>query len=64
MTVIHTIPNCPWCLRAKALLDALNMEYEEIQGKHPDWPTAPAIVVDGILIGGFTELARHVRTKC
>lgn len=58
---IHTIPNCPWCLRAKKLLELTGVEYEEVSGKHPDWPTAPYIVIDGNPIGGFTELADYVR---
>jgi glutaredoxin len=59
---IHTIQNCPWCVRAKKLLELMGVEYEELSGKHPDWPTAPYIVIDGKPIGGFTELANHVRS--
>jgi glutaredoxin len=61
-TIIHTIPNCPWCVKAKTLLDLMGVEYEEIQGKHPDHPTAPYIIIDGKPIGGFTELSNHVRS--
>lgn len=59
--VIYTMDNCPWCQRAKLLLDMMGAEYEEIQQKHPDWPTFPAILHEGTLIGGFTELADYVR---
>lgn len=58
---IHTLSMCPWCVRAKKLMDHLGWEYEEVSGKHPDWPTVPYIVVEGKGIGGFTELARYVR---
>lgn len=27
---IHTIPNCPWCVRAKKLLELMGVEYEEM----------------------------------
>jgi glutaredoxin len=63
MYTIYTSKTCPWCVRAKLLLDKLGAEYEEIVQKHPDWPTVPAIIKDGTLIGGFTELARSVRTS-
>ncbi|MGA1718448.1 MAG: glutaredoxin domain-containing protein, partial [Aquiluna sp.] len=53
---------CPWCVRAKKLLELMGVEYEEVSGKHPDWPTAPYIILDGNPIGGFTELANHARS--
>jgi len=59
---IHTLTNCPWCVKAKALLTAMGLEYEEVLGRHPDWPTAPYIVIDGKPIGGFTELADYARS--
>lgn len=58
---IHTIENCPWCIKAKKLADLLQLEYEEVLGKHPDWPTAPYILGDGEPIGGFTEFAAFCR---
>ena len=61
---IYTTENCPWCKRAKLLVEALGHEdYEEIQEKHPDWPTYPAIVHEGNLIGGYTELAWKIRNS-
>jgi glutaredoxin len=63
MVKIYTSETCPWCVRAKALLTRLGYDYEEILQKHPDWPTVPAIIMDGTLIGGFTELARSVRAS-
>lgn len=61
MYTIYSSKTCPWCQRAKLLLDKLGAEYEEIVQKHPDHPTVPYIVRDGVPIGGFTELARSVR---
>jgi glutaredoxin len=63
MYTIYSSKTCPWCQRAKMLLDRLGANYEEIFQKHDDWPTYPAIIKDGTLIGGFTELARSVRTN-
>lgn len=58
---IYTLPNCKWCQRAKKLCDALGIEYTEQEGKHPDWPTVPYVVLDGEAIGGFTEFAARCR---
>ena len=59
---INTLPNCPWCLKAKRLMDLKGIEYTELNGKVDNYPTVPYIVVDGQEIGGFTELARFVRS--
>ena len=58
---INTIENCPWCVKAKKLLDLKEIEYTEVNGKVDNWPTVPYIEIDGQVIGGFTELARYVR---
>ena len=60
---IWTIPNCPFCIKAKKLLDLKGIEYEEMLGFHPDWQTVPYITFDGESIGGFTELTRYVRSN-
>jgi len=60
---VYTREDCPWCSRAKLLLDKMGANYEEVSQKHPDWPTYPAIVAEGNLIGGFTELARSIRVS-
>lgn len=56
--IIYSLPECPWCRRAKALLEARGVDYKEVLQKHPDHPTVPYIIVDGKPIGGFTDLAR------
>ncbi|MFQ5915529.1 MAG: FAD-dependent oxidoreductase [Nitrospinota bacterium] len=59
---------CPWCHRAKALLDGKGVRTEEIfvSGDTPGWDamiartggrTTPQILIDGEVIGGYTELA-------
>jgi glutaredoxin 3 len=66
---IYTTRWCGYCVRAKTLLDARGLEYEEIslddevgfRQKLLDvtggW-TVPQILVDGEPIGGYTELWR------
>ena len=61
--LVWTIPNCPFCIKAKKLLDLKGIEYEEMSGFHPDWKTVPYIELDGEPIGGFTELTRYVRSN-
>lgn len=65
---LYTTPSCPFCVRAKRLLeargipfreidvaddDALRMEIMERTGRR----TVPQIFIDGRSIGGFEELA-------
>jgi glutaredoxin 3 len=65
---MYTTTWCGYCVRAKALLDSRGLDYEEI---HLDdagfrarlheltggW-TVPQILIDGRVIGGYTELWR------
>jgi len=60
---IWTIDKCPYCVRAKKLLDLKGIEYKEMLGFHPDWKSVPYITLDGEPIGGFTELARFLRNS-
>jgi glutaredoxin 3 len=64
---IYTTRWCGYCVRAKALLDARRVPYEEIsldddpafRGRLLDltgrW-TVPQILIDGRPIGGYSEL--------
>jgi glutaredoxin 3 len=64
---MYTTAWCGYCVRAKALLDAKELEYDEIsldddaafRARLHDltggW-TVPQIVIDGDPIGGYTEL--------
>jgi glutaredoxin 3 len=66
---MYTAPWCGYCVRAKALLDARGVEYEEVDldddpafrrklfDETGGW-TLPQIVVDGRSIGGYAELWR------
>ena len=65
---IYTTPSCPFCVRAKRLLQARGIAYDEIDvAGDPDLRadliqrtgrrTVPQIFIDGEPIGGFEELA-------
>ena len=65
---IYTTSYCPFCVRAKQLLQSKNIPYVEhnMDGKDDElvalknrtgWRTVPQIFIDDELIGGFTELA-------
>jgi glutaredoxin 3 len=69
---MYTTAWCGYCLRAKALLEARGVDYDEVDlGDDPrfrarlneltgGW-TVPQIVVGGRPIGGYTELRRLER---
>jgi glutaredoxin 3 len=65
---VYTWSNCPFCVRAKDLLNRKGAQFEEINldGKDKELAqlrertgqrTVPQIFIDGKLIGGFTDLA-------
>ena len=65
---IYTTSYCPFCVRAKQLLQSKNIAYVEhnMDGKDEElialknrtgWRTVPQIFIDDELVGGFTELA-------
>jgi len=65
---IYTTPNCSFCVRAKRLLDARGIAFEEIDLandhalreeviERTGRRTVPQIFIDGRSIGGFEELA-------
>ena len=58
---INTLPDCPWCERAKILMAAFGIRYTELDGKVDNWPTVPYIEVDGEAIGGFSEFSQFCR---
>ena len=64
---VYSKQQCPYCVRAKALLQKKGVAYEEIDVEHDDakrtWlvetsgqRTVPQIFVDGRPLGGFSEL--------
>ena len=70
---LYSTDACSFCVRAKALLDARKLEYEEINlERDPDGRAElarrtgmlsfPQILVDDELIGGFMELVAADRS--
>jgi glutaredoxin 3 len=67
--VVYTMDYCPYCERAKALLQRKGISFEEIRLSEEDdasWDalekrsgmkTMPQIFADDRLIGGYTDLA-------
>ena len=67
---IYTTPFCPFCIRAKRLLDSENLSYEETDvsvsralreamSKRAEGRTSvPQIFIDDVPIGGSDELAK------
>ncbi len=64
---VYTKRNCPYCVRAKALLDRKGVAYEEIDAEHDDalrtWlveatgqRTVPQIFVGDRSLGGFSDI--------
>jgi len=73
---IYSIPNCPYCSKAKMLAENHNAVHETVykmMGKEfqaadvrelfPTARTFPQIVVDGESIGGYTELEKLLSGK-
>jgi len=70
---IYTTPYCPYCVRAKQLLDSKEVAYEEIdvsdRSLRPDMTkitggtTVPQIIIAGNPIGGCDELYALERTN-
>jgi glutaredoxin 3 len=64
--LMYTTERCPFCIRAKALLDARGVAYREINlERDPEgraelvrktgMMTFPQVIIDGELVGGFQE---------
>ncbi|WP_448202813.1 glutaredoxin 3 [Azospirillum sp. sgz302134] len=66
--VIYTTPFCPYCSRAKRLLDSKGVTYEEIDlymqpGRRDEMvqraegrTTVPQIFIDGVPVGGSDDI--------
>ncbi len=66
---VYSTRNCPFCVRAKALLTSKNMEYTEIRVDTDEERlhemversgnrTVPQIFINDVSIGGFDELVQ------
>ncbi len=68
---IYTKDDCPYCQMAKAALQSINVSFseqklhrdftrEQIREKFPMAKTFPIIVLDGFVLGGYTEFKEHL----
>ncbi len=71
---IYTSSYCPYCIRAKQLLDSKGIEYDEVNlDKNPEkkietmqklnWRTVPIILIGDELIGGYDQLVSLERAN-
>jgi glutaredoxin 3 len=70
---LYSMPNCAYCVRAKALLDQHGLAHDEVVLDDPSLDlradlerltgghTFPQIVIDGFTIGGYSELVALLR---
>ena len=72
MNEIYTTQTCPWCHRAKLLLDRHGIDYSEIDVttdrerqiemiKRSERQTVPQIFLHGEHIGGYDDLVEHLK---
>ena len=72
MYKIYSTKSCGYCVRAKSLLAANNLPFEEVyvdesaenfdemKNVAPNMKTVPVITLNGMLVGGFYELKEKV----
>lgn len=69
--IVYSKPNCPYCVRAKHLLENLNVKYtekvvgvdttrEELLEAAPNARTVPQIIINGEVIGGYDQLNSYI----
>lgn len=65
--IMYSKDPCPYCVNAKRLLKDKGVEFEEIDltnnldemnrlKNELNWRTVPMILIDGKLIGGYTDM--------
>ena len=70
--IVWSKNNCPFCVQAKNLLKLKGIEFEErniengwnradLLSAVPGARTLPQVFLDDKLIGGFTDLQRHLQ---
>lgn len=69
--IVYSKPNCPYCVRAKALLDSYSVSYtekvvgvdvtrEQLLEAAPNARTVPQIIINGEAIGGYEQLSSYI----
>lgn len=73
--IVYSKQGCSYCVRAKNLLDNLNLEFEErkledfsstealLEDIGKKIRTMPQIKIDGELIGGYNQLVEYFNDK-
>lgn len=74
---IYTLDYCPYCAKAKMFLDDKKVKYTEIscEDDEKNWreklkekfnlselPTFPQIIIDGVNIGGYSDMLDKYET--
>ncbi len=63
--IVYTFKRCPYCVKAKRLLNSEHIEFTEIEvsddkleelAQRTKMSTVPQIIVDDVLIGGCDDL--------
>lgn len=71
---IYTKDDCPYCNLAKATLRNVGATFtekklyrdftkEQLKEKFPSAKTFPIIVLDGFVLGGYTEMKEHLNQQ-
>lgn len=72
--ILYSKDGCPYCDKAKELVKRMSIEYivyrldkdftrDTIKAIFPQAKTYPVITVDGLWIGGYTELASLIEKE-
>lgn len=68
--IVYSKPSCPFCTKAKALLESKGVEFntieigtdiqrEEFMETFPNVRTVPFIIIDGNHVGGYQDLEKY-----
>jgi glutaredoxin 3 len=71
MIEVYSKPNCPYCVKAVALLNRMAVPFaekkvgvditrEQLLEVAPNARTVPQIIIDGKVIGGYDDLLKYV----
>ncbi len=75
MNILWTTQHCPFCVKAKKLLDAKGIKYETREVDNINWNieqlheavpharTFPQVILDNKVIGGYDDLDAHFYLK-
>ena len=72
--IVYSKPNCPYCVRAKKLLETYSIPYtekvvgvdvtrEELLEAAPNARTVPQIIINKEVIGGYEQLSSYMENN-